>query len=511
MKKIISFYKSPVTFSISPLTSHHSPLTSHLSPLTIHYSLLTILLLLLTSNLIAYDFSNGGVRNAAMGGTGRSSTNDASAIVWNPAFLADLTWYQLITDSRKYTIQLDNDELSDNFAYFSAPISRFGSVGLSAGNNGSKTYNENRFGLALGTSALSKMFFGKNDQLLIGFGFQNYQTNFDDPDDVSQFKDGKSTFDGDFGLVYRPVKFLQLGLALNRIMSADMSLQDGVTDKLPRIISAGANMTLDALNITADYTIEQGENISESHFAAGVEYRAAENLFLRAGINSYDITAGLGINVYKKDWLEEIDNYVDGMADVTSLTIGVDYAFQTPFLENELETEIGNHYFGVRLSYGKRTVSEDELNKLFPDQYSSGLDLDSLYFARVKADTVYKEITLYDTIRVVERVADEDIVNERLTEEAERIKLEQVGDINKASVFLIRALEFFYSEQYTRAIDQCEKAIATAPNLSLSYLRLASIYVRLNENQLALDYIDQGLRIDPDNQELIKLKNTINE
>jgi len=133
---------------------------------------------------------------------------------------------------------------------------------------------------------------------------------------------------------------------------------------------------------------------------------------------------------------------------------------------------------------------------MFPDQYSSGLDLDSLYFARTRADTVYTEVTLYDTLKVVERVADEDVVNERVAEEAERIKLEQVGDINQASVYLIRALEFFYAEQYTKAIDQCEKAIAIAPNLSMSYLRLASIYVHLNENQQAMEYIQQGLRID---------------
>ena len=103
------------------------------------------------------------------------------------------------------------------------------------------------------------------------------------------------------------------------------------------------------------------------------------------------------------------------------------------------------------------------------------------------------------------------VFNERVAEEAERIKLEQVGDINQASVYLIRALEFFYAEQYTRAIDQCEKAIALAPNLSMSYLRLASIYVHLNENQQAMEYIQQGLRIDPDNEELIKLRNAVNQ
>ena len=493
----------------------NSRLTSHDSRLTIFYPLLAIFLLL-PLLLSAYDFTNGGVRNAAMGGAGTASSNDASAIVWNPAFLGEITWYQLISDSRTYTIQLDNDDLSDNFAYFAAPLGRLGCLGLSVGSNGSNSYNETRMGMAYGTSALSRFLLGKDNKLLIGFGFQNYRTGFNETDNSYldgssySFEDSNSAFDADFGIVYRPTSFLQLGLAVNRIMSANMALQDGGSDKLPRIISVGANLNIDALTLTADYNMEQGEDITESYYALGTEYAVAENLFLRAGLNSYDITAGVGIDVYRKDWLEEIDNYVEGMADVTSLTIGIDYAFQTPFMDNELESDFGNHYFGIHLAYGKKTVGEDELSEMFPDQYSSGLDLDSLYFARTRADTVYKEVTLYDTVKVVERVADEDVVNERVAQEAERIKLEQVGDINQASIYVIRALEFFYQEQYTRAIDQCEKAIATAPNLSMSYLRLAAIYVHLNENQQAMEYIQQGLRIDPGNEELIKLRDSIN-
>jgi len=496
--------------------NYNSRLTSHDSRLTIFHSLLTIFLLF-PLLLSAYDFTKGGVRNAAMGGAGTASTNDASAVVWNPAFLGEITWYQLISDSRTYTLQLDNDNLSDNFAYFSAPLGKLGSLGISASMNGSNTYNETRLGMAFGTSAISRVLLGKDNKLLLGFGFQNYRTAFNETNNSYMdgssysFEDSNSAFDADFGIVFCPTSFLQLGLAVNRIMSANMALEDGGSDKLPRIISAGANLNINALTLTADYNIEQGEDITESYYAVGTEYAVAENLFLRVGLNNYDITAGLGIDVYQKDWLEEIDNYVEGMADVTTLKIGIDYAFQTPFMDNELESDFGNHYFGIHLAYGKKTVGEDELSEMFPDQYSSGLDLDSLYFARTKADTVYQEVTLYDTVKVVERVADEDVVNERVAEEAERIKLEQVGDINQASVYLIRALEFFYAEQYTKAIDQCEKAIAIAPNLSMSYLRLASIYVHLNENQQAMEYIQQGLRIDPDNEELIKLRDTINQ
>jgi tetratricopeptide (TPR) repeat protein len=480
--------------------------------------LLTISLLLsISSSLFCYDFTSGGVRNAAMGGAGTASSNDASSIVWNPAFLGDITWYQLISDSRTYTIKLDNDQLSDNFAYFSVPLGRLGSIGLSAGMNGSENYNETRLGMAYGTASLSRALVGKDNKLLFGFGFQNYRTGYSETSNhyidgsTLSFEETNNAIDADLGIVYRPTDFLQIGAAVNRLLSANMALEDSGSDKLPRIVSAGAQLSFESLILCADYSLEQGDQVTDSYYAVGAEYKVAENMFLRAGFNTGNITAGVGIDVYRRDWLEEIDNYVDGIADVTSLSIGIDYAFQTPFMDNELEADFGNHYFGVRLSYGKRTVSERELTEMFPEQYSSGLNLDSLYFARVKADTVFREVTLYDTLRVVERVADEDIVNERVSQEAERIKLEQVGDINRASVYLIRALEYFYAEQYTRAIDQCERAIAIAPNLSMSYLRLASIYVALSENEQALEYVRQGLRIDPGNEELLRLMEKINE
>ncbi|MCF7919022.1 MAG: tetratricopeptide repeat protein [Candidatus Cloacimonetes bacterium] len=513
---ILKMKNDMMTTHDSRLTTHGIPLTSHVFHLTSHVSLLTmIFFLLFSTSLFAYDFTNGGVRNAAMGGTGIASTNDASAALWNPAFLAEISYYQFISDSRKYSVQLDNDELSDNSASFAIPLKSIGTLALAGGVTGSNIYDETRFGVSFGSAALSKVFFGRDDKLLIGASLQSYMTGFSDPDyytpdgEITGFDDGKSAFDADLGIVYKPAPFLQLGLTVNRLMSANMALEDGGSDKLPRKIGMGANLNFGALNIAADYAMEQGENITETGFAVGAEYQVADNLYLRTGLNNLNLTAGVGIDVYHRDWLDEFASNVDGMADVTTLNIGVDYAFQTPFLDNEAETEYGNHYFGVTLSYGRRTVGDNELAKMFPDQYSSGLDLDSLYFARVKADTVYKEVTLYDTLRVIERVADEDVVNERLSQESERIKLEQVGDINKASVFLIRSLEYFYAEQYTLAIDMCERAIATAPNLSLSYLRLASIYYRLNERQQALEYLDQGLRIDPTNEELLRLRQTI--
>lgn len=473
-------------------------------------------ILVLVISLNAYDFTLGGVRNAAMGGTGIASANDASATVWNPALLSCITKYQFASDSRKYSIQLDNDELSENHAYLAIPLSQeIGTIGISASTAGSRLYDETSFALSIGSGALSERVFNRTGKLMAGMSVKGYMTSFDDADyinpegEASVFKESKSAFDADLGLLYRLSDNLQFGVAVQRVLTADMAIEKDVEDRLPRIYRAGAGYELGNLKLTADVSMEDGEQSSQTLFAAGAEFQPVENLFIRGGVNNTDITAGIGIDIYHVDWLDGFAASIDGMADVMSLNIGVDYAFQTPFMDNELESDFGNHFFGLRISYGNQAVCDDELDDIFPDQYSSGLDPDSLYYARVKADTVYKEVTRFDTLRIIERVADEDIINERLTLEANRIKLEQVKDINRASVFLIRSLEYFYAEQYTRAIDMCEQAISIAPGLSMSYLRIASIYYHLNEEELALEYLNQGLRIDPDNSELKKLKDKI--
>ena len=91
---------------------------------------------------LSYDFDKGGLRNAAMGGTGIGSSDDASASVWNPALLDKISHFVLITDSRPYIMQMDNDEIYQNFTYFSAPFDSLGTVGISGGLFHSNGYEE---------------------------------------------------------------------------------------------------------------------------------------------------------------------------------------------------------------------------------------------------------------------------------------------------------------------------------------------------------------------------------
>ena len=70
---------------------------------------------------------------------------------------------------------------------------------------------------------------------------------------------------------------------------------------------------------------------------------------------------------------------------------------------------------------------------------------------------------------------------------------------------MIAALEFYYSEEYYKAIDECNRAISLAPDLSLSYIRLASIYYRLGDVEEAMYQLKHAERIDPNNAEIKKM------
>ena len=124
---------------------------------------------------------------------------------------------------------------------------------------------------------------------------------------------------------------------------------------------------------------------------------------------------------------------------------------------------------------------------------------------KVVIDTIVQTRTIHDTIKIIERVMDEREVEKKVNEEASKIRKSDIAKINQATVHLIAALEFYYSEDYYKAIDECNRAISLAPDLSLPYMRLASIYYRLGDVEEAMYQLKHGQRKDPENTEIKKM------
>ena len=456
-----------------------------------------------------YDFENGGVRNAALGETGIASSHDVSAAVWNPAGLSAYHYFQLITDSRPYMMQMDNDDISQNFVYLSFPIHKVpGAFALTGGSFNSTAYTEGRFGLHYGAGIFPKKLPGK---LSVGLSLFDYYTNF------SEINESKNAFDLDLGFSYRLNQHANFGLMAGNILQADMAIDSNNEDKLPMRMGLGSKFTWKKINISGDLLYRKYRNYSELGFGVGAEYILARNLQLRLGVNNHDLTGGFGVNFYSKKWIEPTVEKKNKEIDFSFLQISMDYAFQYPLGEvsesgtismgNSIESDYGEHFFGIKIDFGKTRDTEENLASLFLSQFGIDPDtrVDTVFIEKVVIDTVIQTRTIHDTIKIIERVIDEREVEQKIQEEASKIRKSDINKINKATVHLNSALEFYYSEDYYKAIDECNRAIFLAPDLSLPYIRLASIYYRLGDTEEAMYQLKHAERMDPDNTEIKKM------
>lgn len=466
--------------------------------------LLTILIIPVMC--FSYDFENGGVRNAALGETGIASSQDASTALWNPAGLSHFSYFQLITDSRPYMIQMDNDEIAQNFVYFAFPINKVpGTFALTGGSFNSNAYTEAKYGIHYGADILPNKFPRK---FSVGLSILDHYTSFSD------INESKNAIDLDLGFSYRLNKYAKFGILTGNLLQANMALNSSNEDKLPMRLGLGSEFKWKMINLSGDLLYRKSEVRNELGFGVGLEYLLANNLRLRLGMNNHDLTGGFGVQLYAKKWVETNTEKKNKELDFSFLQISIDYSFQYPIAEsskdgsfatgNSLASDYGEHFFGIKIDFGKTDTSNDSFASLFPSQYGVDLEAkpDTVFIEKVVIDTIVHTRTLHDTIKIIERVMDAEEVEKKVNEEASKIRKSDIAKINQATVHLIAALEFYYSEDYYKAIDECNRAISLAPDLSLPYIRLASIYYRLGDIEEAMYQLKHGQRKDPDNPEI---------
>ncbi|MEA1973268.1 MAG: hypothetical protein U9N34_08255, partial [Candidatus Cloacimonadota bacterium] len=249
--------------------------------------ILIVILVLLPLLSMAYDFEDGGVRNAALGDVGISSAQDASAAVKNPALLAYISRFSIITDTRHYSIQLDNDEIGQNFTYFAMPTRKYGTIALAGGMFNSNAYSEGKFGLHFGKQLLS----GK---LGLGLGVKTFYTDF------SEINENKLAVDLDLGLAYKPLKNVNIGVIANNLLSTDIGINS--EDRVPRVFGIGASSTYGRYTVAGDLKYKDDYDKSVL-FSLGSEVNFADNFDIRAGINNSYYTSGFGLKIYEKSSL----------------------------------------------------------------------------------------------------------------------------------------------------------------------------------------------------------------
>jgi len=486
---------------------------------------LTLVLVILLSPVVslAYELDLGGIRNAALGSTGISSSKDISASVWNPALLARLNRIEVLTDSRKYFWDLDNDEIGYNFATFSYPFGNLGTFAFSGTFAQADRLEEHRLGFH----------YGKNlwkNKILFGFGLFNYHNGFNldkyslnDPffDEFGTSKDG---FDADVGLALFPLKNLSLGFTAQNIRQTNLALDSENKDTLPGIYGMGASYDFNRFTLSTDlkYKSYPNTDLNDLIYASGIEYKLHNNFQLRGGFSKNLASAGFGLKLLEKELINKFHDPVTGREYLQNRTFQVhlDYAVQYPI--GTIESSYGDHFFGIKINYENSTTELRKVKGLVPGEtkieYVTKVKLDSLQTNKVKIDsifyqekviidTVYVEKVVHDTITIVEVVPDSLAMKAAEDLAAMKEKLRNLERVNQAQSYLSEALKLYYQNQFDEAIAKCKSAIQIAPDLTLGYVRLGSIYYRLKKHDLAKFYWEKAIRLDPDHPEVKDIKN----
>jgi tetratricopeptide (TPR) repeat protein len=482
-----------------------------------------IMLLILPILNHAIYIEQGGVRNAALGSCGIASSNDLSASVYNPALLAIVNRAGLLTDSRKYFWDLVNDELSFNYTAIGIPFGRFGYLASSGSFFSSNLLNQNKIGLHYANFLLG-------NKLTFGVSAYQYQIGYDQNEFTvvdpffQEYGYDKSVYDFDFGLAYRFSDKLKFGFVGYNLSSADIALAEENEDKIARKFGVGIDYTWGKANIVSDvkYTSSEIETQNGYEFSLGCEYELAKNFDLRAGYDQYSLSSGFGINLLSKEITNTNYDPISSkeILNIRKIEIGIDYMFQFPI--SGIISKYGDHVIGIRINYKSSSDEIEKLSKFVPpvekyvthseakDLSDNNVKVDSLLTPVIAVvDTVFVESiiekVLYDTIVVFSGVPDSTYMQKARELEAMKAENKILRANNKAQWHLLEALKKYYSGDYYDAIDECKRAIQLAPGLAIAYIRLGSIYLKVNEPEKAKFYWKKARRIEPNNPELKRI------
>jgi len=242
-------------------------------------------------------FKNGiGARALAMGGAFVAVADDATAVCWNPAGLAQLA------DTRLAGMSTDLYGLGITHQYVGA-VTSFANLGIglgweraaidgqvvdgTGGLGASFTWTEQAIVGSLATNVM--------DIAMAGANVKYYMAD-------SGLGDTASGFGFDLGLLVSLGDMFVIGVNAMDLAGSSIGWDGGATDVISGVYKAGLAMNLveDMLTLAADVDFE-GTSLGDTH--VGVEFNVIDELALRGGVvltdsfQDYYFTVGAGINV----------------------------------------------------------------------------------------------------------------------------------------------------------------------------------------------------------------------
>ena len=289
------------------------------------------------------DFGSGA-RPIGFGGAFTAIANDANALHYNSAGLVKSKTIQLHATRISHLGALVNYD----FLAVILPISRIGTVGISTDSLGDNEdiYQERQIRIAYAKSLGEKVSFGVS--------LKNFRTNYDT--EIESVKDNPyfsvyqtNSFSADLGFLVLPISGLQIGLAVDNLIPANVSVATGDTDRVPANIRLGVAYALNSIAATIQQ--ESLQNIFKSaHGSAEVGWRNGATI-IKSGVEIWinpTIALRGGYSFYtSQTGVFSIGNSLRLPLGPTQLQL--DYAYQL-FL-NDLADNGNSQIFSLGISF----------------------------------------------------------------------------------------------------------------------------------------------------------------
>ncbi len=203
---------------------------------------LLIIAISTTSANAAFNDIGVGARPLGLGGAFVALADDSNAANYNAAGLAYIDESQIgVTYSQRFSGLINYIGISGI-----VPIGAIGTLGANIGilSESSDIYKEQ----SIRITYARKLF----QQLGLGLNIKHYSTNYDSENEFVASnpyftETSSSAVSLDVGLLAKPVKSLNLGLSLENLVPADVSISEEETDTVPMSIRTGIAYKLESI------------------------------------------------------------------------------------------------------------------------------------------------------------------------------------------------------------------------------------------------------------------------
>jgi len=355
-------------------------------------------------------------RSLGMGRAHTAVADDAGAIYWNPAGLSQVERKDIV--SLYSTLPQGTGFGTFNFAQ---PTMDMGTFGLGIVDLRSQNFDKrDTLGNRLGAFDISESAVLLSHGMALGTRWSFGGSLKVVREQIDSFSD--TGYGLDLGSMYKAASNVQLGLVLQNVLAPEVKLRSS-PDRYPHEIRLGVKyLPFERLLIATDLSKTDTRTYKVNF---GGEFRLNDVLALRAGIESSEVTVGMGFKA--GDW-------------------GIDYAFGYQDAAKGVDSLGAAHRFGVHVNFGSR-ISDQAISLKWQKKGQTYLDA-------LRKQMDQPERAMDENAR---RSWDDNI---RHTVAVARQVIRKQGYIRAVDLYEAQGYIHYYEGDYERAVESLGEAVA---------------------------------------------------